>query len=116
MSLSLFDTKDLEKGLDLCSLRNQVISSNIANANSPDYQAQVVTFEEQMREVSAPKSKQSRKFVTELTPTVQTVSGSVDIITEMASLSKNQILYHAYTNEITREFSNLKWIIDNAGR
>lgn len=115
MSFSLFDIKDLERGLDLCSFRNNVISSNIANANSPDYQVKVVAFEEQMQRVASEKSGKIR-FAAKLEPSIQSVSGSVDIISEMANLSKNQILYHAYSGEVTRHFSNLKWIIDNAGR
>ena len=46
----LVDTTFLEKALDASSLRQQVISDNMANANNPDYQAKAVKFDEHLRE------------------------------------------------------------------
>ena len=40
----------------------------------------------------------------------------MDIISEMASLAKNQILYTAYSDRISQVFGNLTWIIENSGR
>lgn len=113
MSFSLFDTADLERGLDLCSLRTNVISSNIANAKTPGYQARAVVFEEQMQRLNGDTgpSASAPKIVKH--PVVESTGARVDIISEMASLSKNQILYSAYSGEITRVFSNLEWILDN---
>ena len=48
--------------------------------------------------------------------TLVETSGKVDIVTEMAELAKNQILYSAYTTRLTKHFSDLEWIIQNAGR
>lgn len=112
-NFSLFDTAGLESALDMCALRNNVISSNIANANSPDYQAQSIVFEEQMSRVT---ENDRRRFQIVEKPTVQTTGGPVDIISEMSSLAKNQILYSAYTQRIGDIFKNLNWIIENSGR
>ncbi|HIB69284.1 MAG TPA: flagellar basal body rod protein FlgB [Phycisphaerales bacterium] len=109
-NFSLFDISDLERGLDMCSLRTQIISDNIANANTPEYQAKAVFFEDELSRVSG---EQSGAFPWEKKPVVETTGGPVDIISEMTSLAKNQILYQAYSGEVTRHFSNLKWILDN---
>lgn len=113
MSFSLFDTADLERGLDLCSLRTSVISNNIANAKTPDFQARAVVFEEQMEFASGKSTESAPRAELVKKPVIENTGAPVDIISEMASLSKNQILYTAYSNEITRVFSNLKWILDN---
>ncbi len=41
----------LHKGLDVFSTRQKIISSNIANAETPGYRAQRVTFEDQLQKV-----------------------------------------------------------------
>ena len=46
----LVDTTFSEKALDATSLRQQVISDNMANANNPEYQAKAVKFDEHLRE------------------------------------------------------------------
>lgn len=110
---SSFHLGELERALDTCSLRQEVISTNIANSADPDYQAKALVFEEQMRSTrrgDRPNPKRQGQ------PLVQTVGGKVDIISEMASLAKNQILYTAYADRVGSVFRNLNWIIDNSGR
>ena len=112
---SLFDTAGLENGLNLCTLRNEVISSNIANANSPDYQARAVFFQEELQQMQG-AGKKAPSWAVAPNPGVQETGEPVDIISEMASLAKNQILYTAYSDRVSQVFSNLTWIIENSGR
>ena len=133
----LVDTTFLEKALDATSLRQQVISDNMANANNPEYQAKAVKFDEHLREAfdhDANKGKPGSFAFTSnlpkhlqiddvggwtkesLKPTVETVGGDIDVNTEMASLAKNQILYNAYTSKVSGIYGALKWIIENSGR
>jgi flagellar basal-body rod protein FlgB len=116
LSFQLFDTGALEHGLDVCAFRNNVIAENMANASTPGYVAKTVLFEEHMRGFSQPKhgKEKGQAFVAE--PTVAVTGGKVDIVTEMAGLAKNQILYTAYTNRLTKHFTDLEWIIQNSGR
>jgi flagellar basal-body rod protein FlgB len=116
LSFSLFDTAGLERGLDLCALRNNVISENVANANTPGYVGKRVLFEEQMRAFEQSKKQKRDASPFETKATVAEKTGKVDIVTEMAELAKNQILYSAYTNRLTKHFSDLEWIIQNSGR
>lgn len=113
---SLFDTAGLENGLNLCSLRNEVISSNIANANSPDYQARALVFAEELKQSQGTRRSPSKTWGFVQKPTVQETGKPVDIISEMTSLAKNQILYTAYSDRISQVFGNLTWIIENSGR
>ena len=51
--VKLVDTNLLERALDAASLRQQVISSNIANVNTEGYDSQRVVFESHLKEVMA---------------------------------------------------------------
>lgn len=113
---SLFDTGELERALNLCATRQNVISSNIANAHSADYEAQAVVFEEQIESVEQRDRGKRAKIRIVERPTVIATGGPVDIISEMSSLAKNQILYTAYSDRIGSVFKNLNWILDNTGR
>ena len=106
----IFDTQMLEKSLDASSLRQQVIANNIANLNTPGYQAQSVTFESELREALEDGSER------EVRPRVVAQAFPANVHNEMASLAKNQILYNALSNKISGMFGALKWIIENAAR
>lgn len=114
MKFNLFNLPGLEQALDNCSLRNTVISSNIAHASVEGYSARKVVFEEQLQ--SAMKAPGKTPDEVPSKATVVDSGQPVDIISEMASLSKNQILYHAYADRVSAVFKNLSWIIDNSGR
>jgi flagellar basal-body rod protein FlgB len=133
----LVDTTFLEKALDASALRNQVISDNLANVNNPEYQAKAVKFDSHLREAFDHEEAKGKKgaFSFEsklpkhlqfeqmggwtkenLAATVETVEGSVDVNTEMASSAKNQILYQAYSSKVSGIYGALKWVIENSGR
>lgn len=111
---SSFNLGELERALDTCSLRQEVTSTNIANSSNPDYQAKALVFEEQMQSMNQGTRRSPKRRKAQ--PVVQAVAGKVDIISEMASLAKNQILYTAYADRVGSVFRNLNWIIDNSGR
>lgn len=105
----LLDTQFLEKSLDAGSLRQQVIANNIANLNTPGYQAQTVAFESELRQAMQDGAEPAR-------PRVVAQPGRTNIHNEMASLAKNQIMYNALSNKISGLFAALKWVVENAGR
>lgn len=113
---TLVDTNLLEQAMNASALRGQVISGNIANIHNPDYKAKSVLFESKLREAVDASQTGNSPLPVDLEPEVVEVKGSVDIHTEMASLAKNQILYNAYSNRVAHIYSQLKWIIENAGR
>ena len=107
----LLDTQLLENSLDAGSLRQQVIANNIANINTPGYQAQTVAFESELRQ-----AMEDEEPASQVRPQVVAQPGRTNIHNEMASLAKNQIMYNALSNKISGLFSALKWVVENAGR
>ncbi|MBX3170359.1 MAG: flagellar basal body rod protein FlgB [Candidatus Eremiobacteraeota bacterium] len=106
----LLDTQLLENSLDASSLRQQVIANNIANLNTPGYQAQTVSFEAELRQALEEESPEPVR------PQVVAQAGRASIHNEMASLAKNQIMYTALSTKISGLFATFKWVVENAGR
>lgn len=129
------DTEYLEKALNAASLRQQVISNNIANVNTAGYQAQTVNFEGHLREAMDAEAGNDegspvagcvdQEFATgeaggwtkaSLKPTVESQDGKLNINNEMSSLAKNQIMYNALATKISGVYGALKWVVENSGR
>lgn len=109
----LLDTQLLETSLDAGSLRQQVIAHNIANVNTPGYQAQSVTFEAELRQAMEEADGEAARQVR---PQVRAQVGRANIHNEMSSLAKNQIMYNALSTKISGMFAALKWVVENAAR
>lgn len=134
--VKLVDTNLLERALDAASLRQQVISSNIANVNTEGYDAQRVVFESHLKEVmDAEKEDETGENIANMAvdpefrlnssggytadtlhATVESQQGPLDLNQEMSNLSKNQIMYNALTSKISGVYGTLKYVIDNSGR
>lgn len=129
-AIQQFDTTMnlLQKVLDLRSKNQEVIGSNIANAETPGYSVQSFTFEDQLQ--SALSDNGMRPVATQpnhipLTPsTLEQVSGtvsvkkdntglgdenSVSVDEEMIKLSQNEILYEAAVTMLNKKISMLKY-------
>lgn len=116
----------LGKAADAAWLRNDAISNNIANVDTPGYKRQDVNFEVQLEK--ALKTNRYRTIddkvanikLNRLNPiTYRDHSGfsyrldgnNVDIDTENVELASNQIRYQGLTNSITQEFANLQAVM-----
>ena len=114
------------KAADASWLRNDAISNNIANVDTPGYKRQDVNFEIQLEK--AIKSNRYRTIdekvanikLNRLNPmTYRDHSGfsyrpdgnNVDIDTENVELASNQIRYQGLTASITQEFANLQAVM-----
>lgn len=130
----------LEQSVKAATLRHQVISNNIANVNTPGFQASQVTFEEQLKAALAgnqppefelqgitaderhipigggPVSHQVEPAVELNVGGVMRQDGNdVDLETEMAKLAANQLWYQSLIRSVSDEFSRLRTVI-NEGR
>ena len=123
----------LNTTLNLRLLNQNVISSNIANADTPGYRAKAMEFESALRdalgvsEKVAPQGSDPRHIVHKATDPVapeifddpngvESLDGNtVDRANEMASLAKNQILYDASTEMLKRKLNMLKYAISEGG-
>ena len=116
----------LDKAADGAWLRNDAISNNIANVDTPGYKRQDVNFEEQLR-----KALKSNRYQTidekvnnvnlkRLNPSTyrdhqgfsyRLDRNNVDIDTENVELASNQIRYQGLTDSIGQEFTNLTTVM-----
>lgn len=121
----------LEKALDASWLRNEVISDNIANVDTPNYKKKTVEFEKYLSEALEKSNFRGYRTHEKHIPigeanldTVpirvsQDYSGNqmrldgnnVDIDAEMSALAKNSIHYNALMNQVSKQMSMLKTVI-----
>lgn len=112
----------LDKAADAAWLRNEVISNNIANADTPGYKRQDVDFESQLHKALGKAdadnmdAKVSALRRRELEPTTHSDfseydyrldENNVDIQVENVNLAKNQLKYNGLMTSVRMEFQNL---------
>jgi flagellar basal-body rod protein FlgB len=101
--VELFDvtTVALERALAGAALRHEVLSANIANANTPGYHRADVDFHSALARAlsgaATPQSVEAVKFAaeTDRSGPVRYDGSSVDPEREMASLAENSLEYQA---------------------
>jgi len=118
----MLQTTLLEKGLDAIVRKNDVISGNIANIDTPGYKAKRIDFESVFQNALSNGLSDDAVSLDDpaaFTPRVYEEQGTslrldgnnVDIDQEMADLAKNSILYNTMTYAISRELMQLKVVI-----
>lgn len=113
----------LDKAADAGALRNQVISENIANAQTPGYKRKDVAFEAYLQEELAGAESntladmvadvelghlQSTSYTDMSDLSYRLDGNNVDIYTENVELASNQIKYNAVLDSISHQFSMIK--------
>jgi len=118
----LFPNGQLEKSLDVAWLRNEVISGNVANADTPGYKRQEVQFEQFLNtemQNSRIESGQTRLSGGGNAIVVQDHSGysyrldgnNVDMEREMAQMAMNTLRYNTLIQRMSGQFNKLRNII-----
>ncbi len=124
-------TQMLQKVLDLRTKNQQIIGSNIANAETPGYSAKSLEFEDQLKSAMSGKHTGSVTTHPNHIPLQSTnldqVEGtlttradntgigdenSVSVDQEMVKLSENQILYETAATMLKKKLSLLKYTIN----
>lgn len=123
---SMFSGLDkIGRGLDASWTKNEVISSNIANIDTPGYKKQKVQFGDllngELSNLSSLKTTNSRHIQinnsgsayvnvsTDMSTTnMRTDENNVNIDEEMSDLSKNQIYYNVLSQRATGEITKLQ--------
>lgn len=112
------------RALDASTLRHQVISHNLANANTPNYKRQEVLFESQLSNALEQRNRGTGASpVAQVKPQVVAVGGTsaradgnnVNLESEAAALAENTLRYEALSQNVGGYFSALKSVI-NGGR
>lgn len=122
----------LTKAADYSWTRNDVISSNIANVDTPNYKRQDVSFENVLSNAIGKSGSSSDTLTqtvrnvdyTSLTPTVYTDNAelsyrldgnNVDIDTEEVELASNQLYYEGVMDSINQSFGRIKTALTTSG-
>ncbi|HBR06145.1 MAG TPA: flagellar basal body rod protein FlgB [Desulfovibrio sp.] len=134
---SLFDghIELSEKVLDLRLQRQNLVMSNIANVNTPQYKAKSLEFENDLQNALAldSRGKVTRtddghmpatfdeatfqgKGAKEFKPRYVYGEDSVNLDKEMTVMAKNALLYNALTEVITKNFTGMTKIIAEGGK
>jgi len=121
----------LEKTLDLRSIKHNLIISNVANIDTPNYKAfDIIIKEELEKAMGAEKNIKLEKTRSGHLTGKESYLGnvksgatgdqqfslrfdgnSVDIDREMANLSENNLMYNALAQIISKKFEGLKNVI-----
>ena len=116
----------LDKAMDASWIRNDAISNNLANADTPGYKRQDVDFETQLAEAmhssryTSVDAKVHNLKLHRLNPVVHTdysgfsyrIDGNnVDPDAEGVYLAKNQIVYQGLYMSASQEFKNLQAVM-----
>ena len=128
----------LPRAMTAASIRQEVISHNIANVNTPNYRKSVVDFEDLLaRELYGEEPDGKLKMVRthdnhlpaeplkfhaeptiwqDNTTIMRTDDNNVDIDIEMASLAKNQLYYNAVSTELSGHVTRLRNAITSSAQ
>jgi len=131
----LFQVTDcLKTGLDATWLRNEVISNNIANADTPGFKVSEVAFEDilvsaissgdlELKTTRADHIPKPGSDLGDIEPEIVTAGNTsyrmdennVDIEAQMVSLSQNSLQYYTLVSKLNSEFSKLNMAIRGGG-
>ncbi len=115
----------LDKAADASALRQELLSNNIANQDTPNYKRQDVDFESQLTKAlknskyTSIDSKVANLRMRRLEGKVYTDyenysyrldGNNVDPEQEQVKLAANQLKYQGLMNSLTAEFQNLKTV------
>lgn len=133
---NIFKNVDITtKALNAAWKRNEVISNNIANANTPNFKKSYVAFEELLQEHLKGNSisvntthrnhiKTSTENINDLNHKVINTQNyrtrrdgnNVDIDVEMAEATKNYIVYNTLSTQLNNDMRRIKMVIKEGGR
>lgn len=124
----------LENSLDIRSRRHNVLVSNIANVDTPNYKAKDIIFENELKKtigndpflnktqtkhipVNAGEGGKVRPAIIETHPMLlREDRNTVDIDKEMTKLAENNLMYNTSAEMLSKLFKLMKYSIRGEGR
>ena len=110
----------LDKAADAANSRNEILSNNIANVDTPGYKRKDVQFEQYLQSAVSGgcslddnvaeadlESLTGTTYTDYATASYRIDGNNVDIDTENAELAKNQIKYYTMLDSISQEFKRI---------
>ena len=116
----------LDRAADAAWQRNEAISNNIANVDTPGYKRQDVAFESVLQQALGNNRYESmddkvanvdlsrlrgRAYLDYANYTYRLDGNNVDIENENVMLAENQLKYQGLISSINQEFTNLKTVM-----
>lgn len=116
----------LRNALDASSMRQDAISNNIANVNTPGYKAQKVEFENLLDQAMSGNGMQrthDRHFgvaglngvqpqtVRREGTSIRDDGNNVDVDLEMSELAANNIYYNALSTQLSSKYSMVRSVL-----
>ncbi|AQX54042.1 flagellar basal body rod protein FlgB [Priestia flexa] len=126
MSLFSGTIQSLEQGLNYSTLKQQTISQNIANVDTPNYKAKDVSRKNQFqselqyslkayrtneKHIEFSKSSEQAAVISRTSHTYQENGNGVDLDKEMTTMAENQIYYEALIDRLNGKFNSLQTVI-----
>ena len=124
---NVFDyINDLNRAADAAWQRNEAISNNIANVDTPGYKRQDVAFESVLQKALGNNRYESmdekvsninlsrlrgRAYVDYANYSYRLDGNNVDIENENVMLAENQLKYQGLISSINQEFTNLQTVM-----
>lgn len=109
--------KMMQKGLDMLWQKQQVISDNLANADTPGYKSKSVSFQNILSEEYY---RNHPEAIDDLTPTltidpssIRADGNNVDVDSESLELWRTYAQYSYLNRKISGQFTNMRYVLDN---
>lgn len=134
MEIILNNISLLKSALDASSMRQQAISNNIANAETPGYKARQVVFEDILKKhllnqthfvgtrtnprhiaIGGEKNIPAPRMVENTETVINNNGNNVDIDYEMTEMGKNSLWYYLLTDRVNGHYDNLSYAIKGRG-
>lgn len=126
-------TSTLFEQLNFRGEKQKVISSNIANINTPNYKTKDLIFEDelnafdnalQMRQTNSKHFPSTNNGLSSINPKLIEVKGlaeqndgnNVNLDTQMSEMSKNKVLFDAIQSSIKRDSRLFKSVIESSAK
>lgn len=126
-------TSTLFEQLNFRGEKQKVISSNIANINTPNYKTKDLIFEDelnafdntlQMRQTNSKHFSSTNNGLSSINPKLIEVKGlaeqndgnNVNLDTQMSEMSKNKVLFDAIQSSIKRDSRLFKSVIESSAK
>lgn len=119
---------NLRRGLEIAAFRQDLLSHNIANADTPGYQRMDISFADLLddAETNLPLARTSGAHIkgsaatgsiqVMRTPGAARADGNTVVIeSEMASLSQNTMYYQAISTQLGKYFGRMRLAISGRG-